>query len=425
MQDQVLLSLTESDGLVLHLAPLRILYSPEWLGDFLDWLLPLLAGGAVTPQMPSVNGVPIDAMTRLQSLLYDSPEVTPISNASPFKMMIHADSLYCFSPMMNRDRAKPLIKRIELIAVLDGAKIGMDFSKGFALDWDVQRLSAALAAEKHAKMHQYPILAQTPCIGSVVVPTFTEYTTETAAVYVGVKTPALNIDMSSEGFHVLLNLSCLNMAPISRHPPPRPSTQSSFASTSSAPWALLTKFAWQKSVQVDVDCQELSVTLLKGGIGEADPRHFLCKLAITDAIVTYGLRASDMWVDVDFRMLYADAPLAIDHLCREPPPPLSAPGAAWPPPPVSAPSTPAAAGGSAAAWWDAWVSRMLRVGVEQQRSRVYLTIGDKAIKLGQPSEGAPATTPSVGARHLSRLGLGCTRFWPCEVPDVGLIYCVH
>ena len=51
VQDCVLLSLTESDGLVLHLAPLRIMYSPEWLGDFLDWLLPLLAGGAVTPQV--------------------------------------------------------------------------------------------------------------------------------------------------------------------------------------------------------------------------------------------------------------------------------------------------------------------------------------------------------------------------------------
>ena len=40
-------------------------------------------------------------------------------------------------------------------------------------------------------------------------------------IQVTVKTPALNIDMSSEGFHVLLNLSCLNMAPISRKPSPR------------------------------------------------------------------------------------------------------------------------------------------------------------------------------------------------------------
>ena len=69
-------------------------------------------------------------------------------------MTIHADCLHAFSPMMNRDKAKPAIKRIELVAILDGAKIGMDFSKGFYLDWDVQRLSAALAAEKYSKMHQ-------------------------------------------------------------------------------------------------------------------------------------------------------------------------------------------------------------------------------------------------------------------------------
>jgi len=111
-----------------------------------------------------------------------------------------------------------------------------------------------------------------------------------------------------------------------------------------------------------------------------------------------------MWVDVDFSSLSADAPLALDHLCREPPPPISAPGAAWPPPP----STTRSAGGgegSAAEWWGAWVSRMLCVGGEQERSkdslrlddarsRVYLTIGDRAVKLGQPREGAP--TPSDG-----------------------------